>query len=181
MEEFEIIVFFVERFSKDDIGGVKSYLRRIIHNFSEKGIKTKIITLKTKIHPLEEENIDGIDVIRLDCGDFLDRVNEFSKIAPEKREEVAKEYFNDHPQLSKELIQALIEKQIHFIGIDCAGIRQHLEHEEADRLCEQGKIYVIENLCNLAKIVVDADFTVYTMWLDDEEMTGLKCRVLIEQ
>ncbi len=88
MEEFEIIVFFVERFSKDDIGGVKSYLRRIIHNFTEKGIKTKIVTLKTKIHPLEEETINGIDVVRLDCGDFLDRVDEFSKVASEKREEV---------------------------------------------------------------------------------------------
>ncbi|MHA1244876.1 MAG: glycosyltransferase family 4 protein [Candidatus Heimdallarchaeota archaeon] len=111
MEEFEIIVFFVERFSKDDIGGVKSYLRRIIHNFTEKGIKTKIVTLKTKIHPLEEENVNGIDVVRLDCGDFLDRVDEFSKVAPEKREEVAKEYFkdNDIENTSFKLAEKLLE------------------------------------------------------------------------
>ncbi|KDR96491.1 Kynurenine formamidase [Peptoclostridium litorale DSM 5388] len=119
---------------------------------------------------------DDIEISKINKGDFvIFRTGQIEKYAYR-----AKEYFNDHPQLSKELIQALIEKQIHFIGMDCAGIRQHLEHEEADRLCEQGKIYVIENLCNLAKIV-DADFTVYTMWLEDEEMTGLKCRVLIEQ
>lgn len=111
MEEFEIIVFFVERFSKDDIGGVKSYLRRTIHNFSERGIKTKIVTLKTKIHPLEEEHIDGIDVVRFDCGDFLDRVDEFSKIAPDKREEVAEEYFrdNDIENTSFKLAEKLLE------------------------------------------------------------------------
>lgn len=38
---------------------------------------------------------------------------------------------------------------------------------------------MIENLCNLDQIV-EKNFTVYTMWLDDEVMTGLKCRVIID-
>ena len=63
-----------------------------------------------------------------------------------------KEYFNNHPQLSKKLIEVLIEKGVRFIGVDCAGIRQHNEHEQADRLCEQNGIYVIENLKNLCDI-----------------------------
>lgn len=88
-------------------------------------------------------------------------------------------YFDHHPQLSQELIHLLCNRKIRFIGVDCAGIRQHKEHEEADRLCEKHGIYVIENLCNLDQITVD-NFTVYTMWLDDEVMTGLKCRVIVE-
>lgn len=88
-------------------------------------------------------------------------------------------YFDNHPQLSQEIIHLLCERKIRFIGVDCAGIRQHAEHEEADRFCEKHGIYVIENLCNLDRIV-EKDFTVYTMWLDDEVMTGLKCRVIID-
>ena len=86
-------------------------MRRIIHNFNDRGIKTKIVSIKTKAHPLEEENINGIDVVRLDCGDFLDRVDEFAKIAPEKREEVAKDYFkdNDIENTSFKLAEKLLE------------------------------------------------------------------------
>ena len=89
-------------------------------------------------------------------------------------------YFSNHPQLSQDLIRKLIDKNIRFIGIDCAGIRQHDEHEEADRFCEEHQVYVIENLQGLSRIT-DPEFMVYTMWLDDVTMTGLKCRVLVEQ
>ncbi len=91
-----------------------------------------------------------------------------------------KKYFTNHPQLSHDLINELIHKKIRFIGIDCAGIRQHCEHEQADRLCEKNTIYVIENLQNLS-MISSSNFMVYTMWLDDIEMTGLKCRVIVEQ
>lgn len=88
-------------------------------------------------------------------------------------------YFDNHPQLSQGLIRRLCDKKIRFIGVDSAGIRQHSEHEEADRLCEKNGIYVIENLCNLENIK-ETHFKVYTMWLDDDIMTGLKCRVIVE-
>lgn len=86
-------------------------------------------------------------------------------------------YFDNHPQLSQELIKELVHRNIRFIGVDCPGIRQHEEHEPADRFCEQHGIYIIENLKNLERIT-QKRFTVYTMWLDDETMTGLKCRVI---
>ena len=90
-----------------------------------------------------------------------------------------KEYFSNHPHLSNELISKLLEKKIRFIGVDCAGIRQHNEHEAADRLCEKNGVYVIENLKGLANLTT-SPFTVYTMWLDDSQMTGLRCRVLVD-
>lgn len=89
------------------------------------------------------------------------------------------QYFEDHPQLSQTLIQKLLEKKIRFIGIDCPGIRQNAEHEAADRLCEQHGVYVIENLQNLPSVAAQR-FPVYTMWLDDPVMTGLRCRVIVE-
>lgn len=88
-------------------------------------------------------------------------------------------YFDHHPQLSNDLIEMLCEKKIRFIGIDSAGIRQHAEHEKADKFCEKHGIYIIENLCNL-HLIPKQNFTVYTMWLDDKIMTGLKCRVIVE-
>ena len=57
--------------------------------------------------------------------------------------------------------------------------RQHSEHEAADRFCEQHGIYVIENLKNMEQIHYQR-FTLYTMWLEDEVMTGLRCRVIAE-
>ena len=64
-------------------------------------------------------------------------------------------------------------------GLTAPGIRQHSEHEAADRFCEQHGIYVIENLKNMEQIHYQR-FTLYTMWLEDEVMTGLRCRVIAE-
>lgn len=88
-------------------------------------------------------------------------------------------YFEGHPQLSHQLIEALASKNIRFIGVDCPGIRQHSEHEPADRFCETHGIYVIENLTALNRLPTQR-FTVYTMWLEDAVMTGLRCRVIAE-
>ena len=90
-----------------------------------------------------------------------------------------KEYGKDHPQLSYEVIHALIEKHVRFIGVDCQGIRRHEEHTPADRLCEKNGVYVIENLMNLGKLL-RKECIVYVMWQDDPEMTGLRCRVIAE-
>ena len=91
----------------------------------------------------------------------------------------SQEYFHNHPQLSERLIEWLLSHNIRFIGIDCSGIRRGDEHRGADIQCEECGTYVIENLCNLYQIKT-VKFMVYTMWLDDPAMTGLKCRVIAE-
>lgn len=88
-------------------------------------------------------------------------------------------YGKEHPQLSHELIDELLKRHIRFIGVDCPGIRHHEEHTPADRLCEKNGVYVIENLQNLGGLPREG-FTVYTMWLDDPDLTGLRCRVIVE-
>lgn len=89
-------------------------------------------------------------------------------------------YFDNGPQLSHRLIAYLLDKKVRFIGIDCEGLRRRAEHQAADRLCEENGTYVIENICNL-DLIVSPKFTVYTMWIDDINLTGLKCRVLVEE
>lgn len=124
-------------------------------------------------------NIDEVQVRDVD----LDRVPEKSFVLfrtgrIEEHPYGTPGYGKDHPQLSHELIDALIEKKIRFIGVDCQGIRRHEEHTPADIHCEKNGVYIIENLRNLGEI--SGNFTVYTMWLDDPKLTGLRCRVIAE-
>ncbi len=92
-----------------------------------------------------------------------------------------KSYFADHPQLSPELIEALVQKGVSLIGVDFAGIRRGKEHIPADQYCADRGVFVIENLCNL-KAVLDAGgrFTARTCPMNFSEMTGLPCRVIAE-
>lgn len=87
-------------------------------------------------------------------------------------------YFSDHPQLSLDLIEYLLDKKIRFVGIDCSGIRQGAEHEKADRLCESKGVYVIENLINLEQLKDAINLKIYALWFDDEIATGLPCRII---
>lgn len=123
----------------------------------------------------EETGLEDVDVSRVEKGDFII----FRTGRMESTGYGDPGYFENHPMLSKELILSLLEKGVHFIGIDATGIRRGEEHEWADRLAEDNGAYVIENLSNLEKLE-RTDFTVYTMWLEDPEMTGLKCRVIAE-
>ena len=52
-------------------------------------------------------------------------------------------YFATHPQLSMALVEALLEKRISVIGIDCAGIRRTPEHVPMDQRCADQGVFVI--------------------------------------
>lgn len=90
-------------------------------------------------------------------------------------------YFSEHPQLSNELIDRLLEKKISIIGVDFAGIRRGTEHTPKDQYCADKGVFIIENLCNL-KTVLDGKktrhFTANTYPVNYTEMTGLPCRVV---
>ncbi|WFD10244.1 cyclase family protein [Tepidibacter hydrothermalis] len=90
-------------------------------------------------------------------------------------------YVKQHPELSWELIDYLLERKVYFIGIDCAGIRRGKEHVKADVKSEENNTYVIENL-DLSKLndTIEDEFDVYTMWIDNPFATGLSTRVLVD-
>lgn len=135
-----------------------------------------VIDISARAAAGQSATLEEVEHAAIEAGDFvIFRTNWIDKYSYG-----TKEYFDNHPQLSHELIEYLCSKHIRFIGIDFAGIRRHDEHETADRLCEQHGTHVIENLCNLGKLP-ELPFTVYTMWLDDPIMTGLRCRVIAER
>lgn len=92
-----------------------------------------------------------------------------------------KQYVHEHPWVSFELIDALLEKKISLIGLDFAGIRRGREHTPADQKCADHGTFIIENLCNLKELLLLEDgFTVYTFPVHFSGMTGLPCRVAAE-
>lgn len=90
-----------------------------------------------------------------------------------------KEYFTKHPQLSKELLEVLLQKKVSIIGVDFAGVRRGEEHKLMDQYCADYGVFVIENLCNLHNILKNGNtFTANTYPMNYAEMTGLPCRVV---
>ncbi len=100
----------------------------------------------------------------------------------EKEEYGTKVYFAAHPQLSNELIDRLLDRRISIIGIDCAGVRRGAEHTPKDQYCADRGVFIIENLCNLDRILKNntAEFTANTYPINFSGMTGLPCRVVAE-
>ncbi|NHK30516.1 MAG: glycosyltransferase family 4 protein [Asgard group archaeon] len=93
MEVKKIIAFYIDRFSKNDVGGVKSYIRRITKHLNNSSIEAIILTQKTKQNPQLEDEIDNVKIIRFDCGDFVDRTFQYNNLNYYEREEKAGEYF----------------------------------------------------------------------------------------
>ena len=92
-----------------------------------------------------------------------------------------KPYFSEHPQLSNDLIDALLEKKISLIGIDFAGVRRGKEHTPKDQYCADRGTFIIENLCNLKTLAQQTEyFTANTYPMNYADMTGLPCRVVAE-
>ena len=92
-----------------------------------------------------------------------------------------KRYFREHPQLSEELIDRLLEKKVSIIGIDFAGIRRGAEHPPKDQYCADRGTFIVENLCNLKSIAeLGESFIARTFPMNYGEMTGLPCRVIAE-
>jgi len=94
-----------------------------------------------------------------------------------------KAYFTDHPQLSDELIDALLDRKVSIIGIDFAGLRRGAEHTPKDQACADRGVFIVENLCNLKTLLAGRPrrtFTAHTYPLHFTGMSGLPCRVAAE-
>ena len=90
-------------------------------------------------------------------------------------------YFKEHPQLSVELLEALLEKNISIIGVDCAGVRKGAEHTPMDQHCADHGVFIVENLCNLGAVLAKGHCFLANVYpMNYAEMTGLPCRVVAE-
>lgn len=120
---------------------------------------------------------DDVDLDYIKKGDFI----LFRTGAIERYPYGSGLYFSASPVLSWELIHELIDERISFIGIDAPDIRKGQEHMEADKLCEENGIYVVENLINLKQINTEEVCKILTMWHEDPDATGIRCRVVATQ
>ncbi len=92
-------------------------------------------------------------------------------------------YFSSHPQLSVRLIETILAKRVSLIGVDFAGIRRGNEHAPMDKHCADRGVFIIENLCNLDKILrgrESAEFRANIYPINFTGISGLPCRVTAE-
>jgi kynurenine formamidase len=94
-----------------------------------------------------------------------------------------KEYISTYVELLDELIDALISKQVSFIGVDMASVKNPQDHLRIDKYCADNGIFIIENLNNLDVVLKKTkgnDFTVYTFPMNMSGFSGLPCRIIAE-
>jgi kynurenine formamidase len=123
--------------------------------------------------------VGDIDISMIDTGMFVAFCTGFI----EKVGYASKRYFLEHPQLSDELIDDLLAREISIIGIDFAGVRRGNEHTPKDQYCADRGVFIVENLCNLATVLNGREqrrFVANTYPIKFSGMTGLPCRVVGE-
>ena len=121
-----------------------------------------------------EIDVDDIDLSLVKEGMFVGFYTGFI----EEKGYGSDAYRHEHPVLSHELIDALLERRISIIGIDFAGIRRGKEHTPADQHCADHEVFVVENLCGLKDVPRHCLMHVYPM--NCSGITGLPCRVIAE-
>lgn len=121
------------------------------------------------IDEINDVNLDGVKV-----GDFVIFYTGFLN----KAGYGTKEYFQEHPQLSNQLIDNLLAKEVSIIGIDCAGIRRGKEHTPIDQYCANHNTFVVENIANVENLLTYETMIINTYPMKFSEMTGLPCRIV---
>lgn len=129
------------------------------------------------VEGLQEIGIEDVDISKVEKGMFVAFCTDYIERVPYDSDG----YFSAHPQLSHDLIDALVEKGVSIIALDFAGVRRGKEHTPKDQYCAEHGVFVVENLCNLRKILEQSNtFIAHTYPMSFTELTGLPCRVLAE-
>lgn len=122
-----------------------------------------------------EIEVTDIDLARVQEGMFVVFATGFIDEVPYG----SGKYFSEHPTLSNELIDALLEKGVSVIGVDFAGVRRGKEHSPKDAYCAMRGTFIIENLCNLSALLAHGDtFHAHIYPMNYVGTTGLPCRVI---
>ena len=89
------------------------------------------------------------------------------------------EKYNNHPEISIEVIKYPVDKNVNIIGIDTLGLGVSKNHGIIDKYLGDHKMYAIENLCNL-KNIPNKNFKVYCLPMKIEGLDGYSTRILVE-
>lgn len=140
-------------------------------------VERNAIVFDVSIVKRRDIDISDVDISKVKSDMFVAFYTGFI----EKEGYGSKRYFQEHPQLSDDLIERLLDLGISIIGIDCAGIRRGMEHTPKDQYCADRNVFVVENICNLEKLLLQKrskEFIANTYPVKYAEMTGLPCRVV---
>jgi kynurenine formamidase len=110
--------------------------------------------------------------VEIESGDFVFFRTDWSQF-------VGTVKYYDHPELSLEVVQWLVSKNINAVGIDALGLGRDRKHGEYDRLLARNNIFVIENLANLSAIP-KKKFNTYCFPLKIENTDAIPARVVVE-
>ena len=88
------------------------------------------------------------------------------------------DYFVDHPHVTQQWVDALIQLGVALIGVDCPGIMRGAEHKFIDEYCLDRGVYVLENLVSLEQIPEQQSFTLYCFTIKNKAATGNTARVV---
>lgn len=124
----------------------------------------------------QEIGIEVVKNLKIEKGDFVIFFTDIQKLS-KYGDEI---YIKEHHQLTWELIEKLLELQVSFIGIDCAGIRRGKEHIKADKKCEERKSFVIENLDSNSLKDLNQVVSTFIVWHRTPLLTGLPVRIFIK-
>lgn len=89
------------------------------------------------------------------------------------------EKYNNHPEISMEVIEYLVSKNVNMIGIDALGLGLGKNHGIIDKYLAKKKVYPIENLTNLYNIPKN-NFRVYCLPIKVENLDALPVRIMVE-
>ena len=177
------------RVTPKDVGDAKENLKKAWgghlgthYDVMNKEFPLEYMELPAVAFDVENKGLDEIRVSDID----LSEVEEYGAVAfcsrfIEKVKYGTKEYFARHPQLSRELIDALLDKHVRIIVVDFSGLRNGTEHTPTDQYCADHGTFIVENACNLSAILagrMSARFTLGTYPVNFAGMTGLPCRVV---
>lgn len=87
--------------------------------------------------------------------------------------------YDNHPEISIEVIEYLVDKKVNMVGIDALGIGAGRNHGIIDVFLGKHGAYAIENLTNLDKIP-EKDFRVYCLPMKIEGLDAFPARILVE-
>lgn len=89
------------------------------------------------------------------------------------------EKYNNHPEISMEVMEFLVQQKINMIGIDTLGLGVGRNHGLIDVYLGKHQAYAIENLANLREIP-ESGFKVYCLPMKIEGIDALPARLLVE-
>lgn len=89
------------------------------------------------------------------------------------------EKYLKHPEISFDVIEYLVSKNVNMIGIDAPGLARGKKHGDIDKYLAVAESYTIENLTNLTKIPASG-FKVYCMPMKMEGLDAWPARLLVE-